>query len=229
MASMVSAPSLESIPLEELRGKKIGYYVGSFDPLHLGHQAVIDRAKQSLDYVILYPVPGGDIYKNRSDFSVRQQMMEGVYKTDARVILTHLFPGEVQDRLSPLFGKVEIVGIVGSDLVKEQLTSPDKEKISAIFMRGVTIPAKHAKTTIGALMALPATSFIVNLRNEDDLSHLNGMFGDRPIRELVKFGPPFSQLSSTQVRNAVKQQLPISEMVTPNVAAVIQALGLYKS
>ncbi len=225
----IFAPRLEDIPLEQLTGKKIGYYIGSFDPLHRGHQAVIDHALKQLDYVILYPVPGGDTYKNRADFSVRQQMMEAVYKLDPRVILTRLTPAGIQERFKTLIGKVEIVGIVGSDNVNDQLNSPDKDKISAMFMRGTAIPAKHAGTTFGALMALPATSFIVNLRNEDDLTHLHGMFGDRPIRDLVKFEPPVSHFSSTQVRAAVKQDQPIAEMVATPVQEVIQEHKLYKS
>jgi hypothetical protein len=50
-----------------LSGKKVGYYIGSFDPLHLGHEGVIEEIlNQNLcDYILLYPAWGGDDYKDR--------------------------------------------------------------------------------------------------------------------------------------------------------------------
>lgn len=228
-----SSHLLEETHSSKLAGKKIGYYTGSFDPLHNGHKRLVEEILQEglVDYVIVSPVPGGDKYKNRSNFELRKEMLRAVFKKEPRVLLTDLFPSQMQDRLSPYFGKFEVIGIVGSDFVLGHLSDPDKihkDKVSQVFMRGLKILEKHAENTTGAIMALPATSFIVSLRNEDDLTSLNGMFEDRAIRAFVRLEYPYSHLSSTQVREANQLDRPISDMVDPKVLEIIQREGLYK-
>ena len=84
--------------LNHLEGSKLGYYIGSFDPIHLGHQSVIEQALTSgyVDYVLIYPVPGGDPFKNRSDLAIRQKMIASVYQSHSKVLITNWSPIELQ-------------------------------------------------------------------------------------------------------------------------------------
>ena len=218
--------------LINLEGKRIGYFVGSLDPFHNGHEYLIrETIKKSLvDYVIVYPVPGRDKYKDRSDFQLRREMIRGVFKTSSNVILTELTPAKMQDLLTPYFDKFKVIGIIGSDVVIDHLSDTDalhKQKVKQVFMRGLKIPEKYADNTIGAIMALPAASFIVSLRNGADLSHLNGMYEDRPICGFIELKFPYSHLSSTKVRKAVELGESIAEMVSPSVEAIIKERRLY--
>jgi len=224
---------LEEMDLFSLSGKCIGYYTGSFDPFHEGHKKLIGQILQEklVDYVIVYPVPGGDQYKNRSDWALRRKMVQLSCKTHPQVICTHLMPKKVQEFLRPCFGKSDFVGIIGSDVVIDQLSDPDeahRQKVSKVFLRGLTIPEKHAETTIGAIMAIPCKSVIVSLREGADLSHLNGLFEDRPIRAFIRLDPPYSHLSSTKVRESIRFKLPISEGVDPIVKGIIIENQLYR-
>jgi len=84
-----------------LQGSTLGYYTGLFDPIHLGHQNVTGQALQSgyVDYVLIYPVPGGDQFKNRSDLAVRQKLIASAYQDHPKVLITYWTPKELQTAL----------------------------------------------------------------------------------------------------------------------------------
>lgn len=214
----------ENFNLKELKGSKLGYYLGSFDPLHLGHQHVIEKALSSgLDYILIYPVPGGDTYKNRVSLDLRLQMVASVYKDHPRVLFTSWTPKELQERLSSL--DLEIVGVIGSDVVTDTLMSTDPltEKKRRIFMRGIPLEERHYTDTIGALMALRADSFLVALRGDVDLSHLNGYVHDRPICGFI----PSTTISSTEAKKAIQSREPFHHYFSPSVYQIILEEKLY--
>ena len=184
--------STQALILEELisqgrvettfKNKKIGFYVGSFDPLHRGHEklAQLPIQKGICDYVIIYPAWGGDTFKNRVDVSVRQDMVFAAFADHPTVIVTRLSPQDLQSLLtkptleqfqgdktlvkSAIEG-MEFIGITGSD---SALAYKDS-KASRIFMRGIQITEKYRNHTVGCIMAFPAKSFIVGLREGDDI------------------------------------------------------------
>jgi cytidyltransferase-like protein len=236
MASIVTSlsmpPLLEEMPISSLSGKRIGYYMGSFDPFHNGHKELISQIlmQDKVEYIIVYPVPGEDQYKNRSDWGLRKEMVRIACSVHSRVLCTQLSPAKMQEFLRPLFGASEFVGILGSDVVIEQLSDSDeahREKVAAVFLRGKEIPAKHANTTIGAIMALPCTSVIISLRNGVDLSQLNDVFGDRPVQCFIQLAFPYSHLSSTKVRECISSGQAINHMVDPSTETLIRANQLY--
>lgn len=206
---------------EQLKGCTLGYYIGSFDPIHLGHQHVVEKALEHVDYVLIYPVPGGDDFKNRSDWAVRKKMVASIYERHPRVLYTAWTPKELQDNLSGL----EVLGIIGSDVVTESLLGPDvalSEKYRSVFMKGISLKEKHYEDTIGALMALKASSFLVNLRGDVDLSHIKTI-DETPIRAFIQS----TEISSTEVRKAIQNQKPFEHFLSFPVQALIKEKGLY--
>jgi cytidyltransferase-like protein len=213
---------------KRLQGSTLGYYIGSFDPIHLGHQNVIDQALESglVDYVLIYPVPGGDQFKNRSSLAVRQKLIGSVYQDHPKVLISYWTPKELQDKFTYFAADLDIIGIIGSDVVTENLMGPDKElseKYRSVFMRGIPLKEKHYQDTVGALMALKADSFLVALRGDVDLSHLEDQIYDRSIRAFIKS----QNISSTEVRNAIKNKRPFEKFLSFSVQAIIKQEGLY--
>jgi len=72
-------------------------------------------------------------------------------------------------------------------------------------------------------MALKANSFLVALRGEIDLSHVDGKIYDRSIRAFI----PSKDSSSTEVRNAIKNQKPFEQFLSFPVQTIIKQEGLY--
>lgn len=213
---------------ERLQGSKLGYYIGSFDPIHLGHQNVIDQALESeqVDYILIYPAPGGDQFKNRSDLATRQKLIASLYQDHPKVLMTYWTPKELQTKCALCSVDLDIIGIIGSDVVTENLMGPDKElseKYRSVFMRGIPLKEKHYQDTVGALMALKADSFLVALRGNVDLSHLEDRIYDRPIRAFIQS----KNNSSTEVRNAIRNKQPFEQFLSFSVQAIVKQEGLY--
>lgn len=223
-----------------LSQKKIGYYIGSFDPLHLGHESVVNQIlEQNLcDYVLIYPAWGGDEYKNRTDVKIRLEMIFAAFKKHPKVIVTKLTPAELQGTLmksdeSLVVGKpsvkttlvgTEYIGIIGSDTALE--TSKDLKKLS-VFMRGIQIAEKYKKHTIGGIIAIPVKGFIVSLRAGDSIDSLQGVFSDRPI--IAAIPADYIHLSSTKVRKMIKNGGVLDEgFVSHGVNEIIKRYDLYR-
>lgn len=231
---------LEEIAVQELIGKKIGYYAGSFDPLHKGHEELIEKALQWVDRVILYPVPGGDSLKlNRSPFEVRMEMVKSVYHSHPKVLLTYLTPFQLQQKLlNPILtGQIQWTALFGSDIVIDHWNNPDrvkKQKAEERFMQGIVLPEEHRTTTLGAIWALKASAFLIFRRAEDGLTLAkfeDGMFAGRLVTALLTPSDAVIAISSTKVKKAVKAGAlieEITESVSPPVAALIAANNLYK-
>lgn len=219
--------------------KKIGFYVGSFDPIHKGHESVVSNilAQGLVDYCLIYPAWGGDHYKNRTDVQLRLEMLFALYKDSPKVIVTKLDPGQLQDLLTKdsdlkIVGKptvksafegTQYIGVIGSDTALE--TVKDEKKLS-VFLKGIKLPDQYKQHTIGAIIALPAHTFIVNVRQGDDVSSLKGQLEDRPITDVLHLG--YSDASSTKVRQKIQNNEDISDMVSPSTIEIIQKNGLYK-
>lgn len=169
-------------------------------------------------------MPGGDQFKNRSDLATRQKLIASVYKDHPKVLMTYLTPKELQDKFASL--DLAILGIIGSDVVTENLLGSDKEvseKYRSVFMRGIPLKEKHYEDTVGALMALKADSFLVALRGNVDLFYLEGRIADRPIRAFIQS----QNYSSTEVRCAIRNKQPFEQFLSSSVHAIIKEEGLY--
>jgi len=94
-------------------------------------------------------------------------------------------------------------------------------------MTGIQIPEKYQAHTLGGLMALPTESFIVALREGDDLSPLKGKIRDREILAVIE-SEYERTLSSTTTKKALKEGKSITSMVSTSVLEIIEKHRLYQ-
>lgn len=222
-----------------LKNKKIGYYVGSFDPLHKGHERVAQLPiKQGLcDFVIIYPAWGGDSYKKRVDVSMRLDMLFATFQDHPHVIVTRLAPKKLQETLTvvdltnntskkkfvkPLFEGMSFIGIIGSDVALKLESSND-----TTFMTGLDITPAYQAHTVGGCMALPVATFIVVAREGDDVSLLHGAVRKRKIQVINEHASE-RVFSSTAVKKAIKNNESIDSMVNKTTRSIIGKHGLYR-
>lgn len=251
IALMLASPESHALVLEEmsdqgqlealLSKKTVAYYIGSFDPLHVGHEAVTQSIikKGYADYVLIYPAWGGDSYKERTPVTVRLDMLFSVFENDPHVIVTRMPPKALQDlftipnpdhkvkekaTVQPKIPGLHFVGVIGSDVA---LNMRQDDKKRSVFMEGVVVSEAHKDTTIGGIIALPVQKFILSKRADDDVSSLAGHLGDRPIaHEIVS---DHHELSSTRIRERLKDSKSVDSMVSPRVLDVIKGQHLYES
>lgn len=224
-----------------LTGKKIGFYIGSFDPLHLGHLEVAQLALQKglCDYVLIYPAWGNDSYKKRAAVEDRLMMLFAVFQDSPQVIVTKLPPAKLQELLTrpdptrqvdnkltvqPAFVDSQFIGLIGSDVALD--LSKNEEALRS-FMQGIVIPKKYNNHTIGGIISLPVSTFIISQRTGDDLTPLKGKLGNRPILAVLEGGTA-AQHSSTAVKIHRQQGRPLTQLVSPAVEKIIIEKGLYR-
>lgn len=205
-----------------LSGKKIGYYIGSFDPLHKSHEQIAEYLlnKEICDYILIYPSWGGDSYKIRTELGIRLEMLFSLFKDHPNIIVTKYNPKKLQNFFVNL-EKITFYGVIGSDTALK--LTPDK-LASKIFMSGKEIGKGYESHTWGGNIAIPVDSFIVFKRADDDLSLLNGEIGGRPMTE---FSINDSNISSTLVRDMVQNAENIDDLVDPKISKIIKQHGLY--
>lgn len=224
---------------KRLSGKKIGYYIGSFDPLHLGHEAFAQEIlnQNGCDYILIYPAWGGDNYKDRLDVSIRLDMLFAAFAKHPKIIVTKLNPQSLQNVLmendsSLISGKPSVkskikktyyIGIVGSDTA---IGVAENAKWSSTFMRGIKVPIKYKENTLGGIIAIPVQTFIIGLRQGDSLEALSGKVDDRPIAQIIE--TKHTDLSSTKVRFALENGESIDNLVNKEVKKIILRYQLYK-
>jgi nicotinic acid mononucleotide adenylyltransferase len=242
-ASIVRAILLEDLIFEgkvesTLCGRKIGYYHGSFDPLHRGHEDIVENVLEHnlCDYVLIYPAWGGDSYKEkRSPITPRVDMLFAVYEKHPRVIVSKLAPGDLQNALmkdSTICGKVEsklpmttYVGIIGSDVALE-IVEPENTKKLSHFLKGERIPKKYREHTIGGVMGIPVESFIIALRDGDSIEALRGFIEERPI--IATIFTRYPDVSSTKIKELFKKKESIDSLVSASVKTIIDERRLYQ-
>lgn len=215
-----------------LHAKTVGYFVGSFDPLHKAHEAIVEEALKAnlCDMVLIHPVWGKDGYKVRTHIDTRLDMLFSVYKNHPKVIVSRLTPLELQNSLTAPSSETHMapkfctfVGIVGADTALYLAPNPDTAKV---YMTGLKIGPEHAEHTWGSCMALPVQRFIVALRQASDITALNGSIQGRPIAAMINIQESASY-SSTKIKIALKRGEGIEQFVSPSIHDFILKHSLY--
>lgn len=230
---------INKVELEKLiSGKKVAYYVGSFDPLHKGHeQNIRDIVDQGIaDFCLVCPVWGGDGYKDRTDVGIRLNMLYVLYEKSPHVIVTRLSPGEMQSLLTvdcsetvdgkrkvkSRFSGAQYVGLLGSDVALDLIG--DNKKCS-VFMRGIKIPTKYSSNTIGSIMALPVSEFIVYQRSGDKLTDLGSSICGRSVTVMPL--SHYADVSSTKIRGNIKEGIFDASLLSSEILGIIKKEKLY--
>lgn len=181
---------LEEINDENLsKIKCLGYFLGSFDPIHNGHIRVVDLILKNnfCDSVMVYCVNGTGTYKNRSDFIERTDACASTFANRKNVIISYLKPYQIQKKCTIINGELakikyknlKITSIIGSDIalgleIKSEDKKLEKTRILRQFdyMRGhVVIDDKNYDSSVCATF-LPATDIIVALRNNHQINDI---------------------------------------------------------
>lgn len=220
-----------------LSHQRVGYYIGSFDPLHKGHEKVAGLCleKDLCDYVIVYPSWGGDTFKKRIDVQRRLDMLFAMFEQHPTIIVTRFPPKKLQDTLTrldsskagfvkPAFNGMSFIGIVGSDTALAVVKS---SQALSTFMTGKRIAEIHYEHTVGGCMALPVDSFVVVMREGDDLNPLKGKIGQKKIAAVFEADSTVNELSSTKARKIIGEGGSLETMVSQPIIALIKKYNLY--
>ncbi|MBN9542882.1 MAG: hypothetical protein J0G32_03700 [Alphaproteobacteria bacterium] len=219
---------------EVFENHKICFYPGSFDPLHNGHVEVANYVLDQnwCDYTLVYPSWGGDNYKKRQDINIRLDMLFSVFESHPKILVTRLNPISLQktltasggDKVISKFPGTEYIGVIGSDVA---LALDDNIDALSKFMSGTKIPKRYEDATIGGLMALPAKTFIVSIREGDNIDAVGEELGDRKIIQSFKT-TNFADLSSSQVKKIIFENGDVSNLVPAKVLEIINSKWLYR-
>jgi hypothetical protein len=96
-------------------------------------------------------------------------------------------------------------------------------------MHGSLIPKEHHYSSVGCIMSLPVIEFIVALRNNDDISELNGRIDGRSIIGVID-DKVTKDLSSTFVKTKLQDRVlkNTHNMLSKEVQLVIKESKLYE-
>ena len=195
---------------------KTGLYGGTFDPLHNGHMKVAQAAKNHLQLDRIIFIPAGDpphkTEQTITDKAHRLAMVrlaaekEGAFVSDWELLKTEKsYSTKTLQHFKELYPEDEIYFIIGADSFRD-------------------LPSWwHYRE----LMRL--CNFVVVSRPDVDKSTFLSRFsGDEAPPRVFFLDNIFMDISSTKIRQMVKEGEDISRLVPPMIAEYIEAKGLYK-
>lgn len=215
-----------TVEIDMFKGKHIGFYLGSFDPIHNGHQKFIKEVldNELVDFVLLYAAPGSDWGKNRTDMDHRFRMLKGLYESHESVFITEFTPWELQQYFMPHIEALHFTGMIGSDTMFNLVNPSEKfSKYSKLFMRGVPLPERHRNDPAGAILALSVDSFIIGLRYGAEPSEQPVQLEERSVIGYVETG----YISSSLIRSYLIEGVSVNKLVHESVMDYIHENGLY--
>lgn len=195
--------------------QRIGFFGGTFDPIHHGHLILASYAASSagLDRLLFAPVAVPP-HKDRkiTDIDIRTEMLLLAIERDVRFALTTVdldrdgphYSADTLAILADRFPQSELYFLMGSDSYRDL---PRWHEPMRIF--------EHAKLLVGKR---PNSSF-------DQEALWEALPLARTHTEFVDI--PLIEISSTEIRQRVSDRLPIDYLVPRRVQDYIQANELY--
>ena len=211
--------------------KRVAYYLGSFDPVHLGHEAVANHVinmevitqiindrgvRDKINYNLMCPIWGGDTMKQRTDIKLRLDMLFEAFKDDPNIIVTRLSPYELQtlftQQVSPNHSDivVKIPGLKFFGLIGSDIPPTFYEKMQQYvpnFMKGTVITPDRMFNTFGAVDALPVERYFIALRKgaPQEIKEMKEFVG----KSVTVFKPrsKVNRISSTEFKKQYREEL----------------------
>lgn len=189
---------------------RLGYFLGSFDPLHEGHVSVVRKifSEQLCENILVYCVNGQGNYKNRSDFRLRTDCCARKFRNFENVIISYLSPHELQKKMMTLVDALHISAIIGSDIVKSLYKISENYEIERSrqfllknYMSGLILP-ENFNDSIACAVAIPADDFIVALREDDKFENIPTKICGRSVRAIIDLSET-RWISSSKIRSQV--------------------------
>ena len=192
---------------------RIGIYGGSFNPPHIGHLHVADVARKAadLDYVIFVPAgnpymkPKEDIAPAEDRFRMTQLAVFGETKYFVSNIEARRdkpsYTAETMKHMKTLYKNDELFLIVGQDAF-EQMPS-----------------WYHPEETL-------ETCRLLVVKRGDLMQIMPASFADK-IEYILDPGVDLN-ISSTQIRNCLKNNIPVNRLIDDNVLKYIEERRLYR-
>ncbi|MEG2610576.1 MAG: nicotinate (nicotinamide) nucleotide adenylyltransferase [Bacilli bacterium] len=166
---------------------KIGVYVGSFDPVHLGHLQIINYllSSKTIDKIIVIPTGNYWNKKNLTDIKDRIDMLK-LFETESIIIDSELFrfqyTYQILDELRKCYSNILFHLIIGADnLEKFHLWKNTenilKDKIIVINRNGININSFDSKNSFIEINGLKennisSTEIRRKIKNNEDVSKL---------------------------------------------------------
>ncbi len=196
---------------------RIGLYGGTFDPIHVGHLIVIENAINfmNLDKVIILPSsnPPHKKHKKKTDTNIRVEMVSEAIKDNDKIVLSTFestddkirYTHETIRYFKKLFKNDDIFYIMGEDSFLTIDTWRNYDDILdeniIVFTRSNIDEDSELVKKVELIKKDNPNIFLINNLNIN--------------------------ISSTLIRNLVKNNLSIKYLVRDNVRYIIENRGLY--
>lgn len=196
---------------------RIGLYGGTFDPIHVGHLIVIENAINfmNLDKVIILPSsnPPHKKHKKKTDTNIRVEMVSEAIKGNDKIVLSTFestddkvrYTHETIRYFKKLFKNDDIFYIMGEDSFLTIDTWRNYDDILdeniIVFTRSNIDEDSELVKKVELIKKDNPNIFLINNLNIN--------------------------ISSTLIRNLVKNNLSIKYLVRDNVRYIIENRGLY--
>ncbi len=190
----------------------IGVLGGTFDPLHNGHMQMAEICLESfeIDKVMFLPLGDAPHKPNVTKAKIRFEMLENALKNE-----TKFFVSDMEIKRS------------GKTYTFDTLTELNKEKDNFYYIIGGDT-LNTLDTWYRADDVFKMTEFLVVLRPECDFSAALSRLKDKGA--VLHFSKKYGQnISSSEIRDMVKNNEDISGLVPHGVKKIIDKYGLYKN
>lgn len=187
---------------------RIAIYGGSFNPMHIGHEKIVDYVLNNLnmDKIIIIPVGIPSHRENNLEQSdTRLKICKEIFKGNKKIEVSDIeiksegksYTYDTLLKLIDLYGENnEFFEIIGEDSLKNLKTWKNYEKL------------------------LKICKFIVFRRKDDENIQIDEEFLNN--RNIIILENEYYNISSTEIRNMVKNNEDISNFVNKKVKKLIE-------
>jgi len=200
--------------------KRIGISGGTFDPIHFGHLIIAEEVREllKLDIILFIPV-GNPPHKeglNVADAFHRFNMVKEAVKSNpffkvSRIEVDRLgytYTVDTLTKLKEMHGEnVKLLFITGADVVRELLTWKEYERVFTMCEFAAVLRPGYEKAAIVS-----------------EVQALRDKYG--AVIHIID--GPLIEISSTQIRDNVKNGRSVKYLVPDKVEKYIYENGLYK-